>query len=779
MPIHDLWSYDHAVQGTTDLSVGTNTSTYQNNGPYNQYTNLPGFLYKNTYGSAPVGTDGFLALVSGTSGNAPALIVKYSDVQDWTNYSKYWVGFRTKFATQSPSSGHVFKLVDTMTWTNSLVLLTEADMTAAGATTGAEQYVEVFLDRINLLYEVWINGVKVKNGSIPAAAYPSTGYFVWGTINSAGTSGASRSFRDYYFVDVDPVQTPGRLGSIRSSLQPQPVGTTPSPLSPYNATLSSAQSKFGGSSLTIGSATNAAAATPDRPALRLGVSGDCTIECWVYWNGTGATPVVFGKTIGTPAPYAHLTYQASNSSWLLYTDSSTAVLTMAAGSIANTWVHMAVVKSGTTWTVYQNGVALGSVNNNGTLGNNASPFYVGNWGGLGNPWQGYIDEFRISNVARYTANFTPSAVPFTPDANTVALWHMDTLDSLGRIPDDTPQTAPSAVASAPNSTGYSAQLIGSAAQFTTLAKFGTACLTLGGSTGTAGSCAQIADTPNLRLTGDYTVEFFAFSPTLGGSQMYVNKGTNAYIFMSGTQLLVSLDPANSAVITVNNALKAGVWQHIALTRFGALVTLWVDGVAVGSATLYPVSSTFGNVSNPLQIGTWNNNTDLFQGYIDEFRISNVARYTAAFTPPSQAFVADANTVALLHFEAVTGGLVADDALTFAALEAQAFPSPPGLTPLVASSPTNDPMTVPFASTNFTGKCLAVDFRLAAKANNTPVSMSAALVQGSNNQALATQQFPDTSMNFGLRLGLQQTAPDGGAWTPAKINATSLTLTPNT
>jgi hypothetical protein len=302
---------------------------------------------------------------------------------------------------------------------------------------------------------------------------------------------------------------------------------------------------------------------------------------------------------------------------------------------------------------------------------------------------------------------------------------------------------------------------------------------LGGTTGTAGSCAQIPDAPYLRLTSDYTVEFFAFSPILAGAQMYVNKGTNAYFFMNSTSLQISLDPSNAAVITANSALKAGTWQHIALTRLGTLVTLWVDGVSVGTYNTLPASSNFGNVASPFQIGTWTNNTDLFQGNIDEFRVSNVARYTAAFTPPSQAFVADANTLVLLHFEAVTNNMVADDALTFSVLEQSSLPSPPGLVPLIASALTNDPMTVPFSSTAFTGKCLAVDFRLAAKASNNPVSMAAQLTQGSNNQALTTQQFPDTSMNFGRRLGLQQTAPDGGVWTPAKINATSLTLTPNT
>lgn len=40
-------------------------------------------------------------------------------------------------------------------------------------------------------------------------------------------------------------------------------------------------------------------------------------------------------------------------------------------------------------------------------------------------FNGLIDEVRISNVARYTASFAPSTVNFAPDANTVALYHLD------------------------------------------------------------------------------------------------------------------------------------------------------------------------------------------------------------------------------------------------------------------------------------------------------------------------------------------------------------------
>lgn len=41
------------------------------------------------------------------------------------------------------------------------------------------------------------------------------------------------------------------------------------------------------------------------------------------------------------------------------------------------------------------------------------------------PYAGWLDELRLSTVLRYTANFTPPAAPFTPDAATAALYHFD------------------------------------------------------------------------------------------------------------------------------------------------------------------------------------------------------------------------------------------------------------------------------------------------------------------------------------------------------------------
>ena len=91
------------------------------------------------------------------------------------------------------------------------------------------------------------------------------------------------------------------------------------------------------------------------------------------------------------------------------------------------WYHVAVSReSNGTRKIFVNGV-LASTNTSTTAPSNSNGiFAIGSAGSYkGEYFAGRIDEVRLSNTARYTANFTPSTTRFTGDANTVALYHLD------------------------------------------------------------------------------------------------------------------------------------------------------------------------------------------------------------------------------------------------------------------------------------------------------------------------------------------------------------------
>jgi hypothetical protein len=173
-----------------------------------------------------------------------------------------------------------------------------------------------------------------------------------------------------------------------------------------NAQISTTQSKFGGSSMYF-DGTGDYLKVPSSPNLALG-TGDFTVEFWAY----PTTFVNFSQWVSTRvADDASYWGIDSNSSGVFYFFTNGIVVQSSAQSL-NTWVHIAAVRSGTTFKLYINGVSAGSA----TLTNN---FLIANGLGVGagaNGAQtayGYIDDVRITRgYARYTSNFTPPTSAF-------------------------------------------------------------------------------------------------------------------------------------------------------------------------------------------------------------------------------------------------------------------------------------------------------------------------------------------------------------------------------
>jgi Concanavalin A-like lectin/glucanases superfamily len=103
----------------------------------------------------------------------------------------------------------------------------------------------------------------------------------------------------------------------------------------------------------------------------------------------------------------------------------------------STEYEIAASYDGTTVRLYINGTEVEGLAASGVeTPDTVTRFFIGRDDDIGQasnggyPFNGIIDEVRWSNTARYTgSSYSPSATPFTTDANTLGLWHLDALNS--------------------------------------------------------------------------------------------------------------------------------------------------------------------------------------------------------------------------------------------------------------------------------------------------------------------------------------------------------------
>lgn len=132
---------------------------------------------------------------------------------------------------------------------------------------------------------------------------------------------------------------------------------------------------------------------------------------------------------------------------------------------------------------------------------------------------------------------------------------------------------------------------------------------------------QVAGILNNLTGGDSS--FYPYNFGLNNGKLclygYTIAGTVAYVLFE------------VATLPLNN------WNFIAFQRNGSVITLYLNGIAVGNAALTPDISLYWDFS-PINIGAYNNGSYPFNGWIDDIRITKgVARYSANFTPPTEPF----------------------------------------------------------------------------------------------------------------------------------------------
>jgi hypothetical protein len=190
-------------------------------------------------------------------------------------------------------------------------------------------------------------------------------------------------------------------------------------------THSTTSSKIGSSSIKF---NNSGYLYPSNlSAFDFSGGGDLTIEFWFNKIGTssGSHHHMYGFDSGTDGYIAYRDQGSDDWQWNLGSQSLYASQVPSVG----TWYHLAVVRDGSNYRMYIDGVQSTSAAVSTTMGLPTDLRFgrgVATW--AAQYANMYIDEFRVSNNCRYPSGttFTPSTTAFTDDANTLLLIHSDT-----------------------------------------------------------------------------------------------------------------------------------------------------------------------------------------------------------------------------------------------------------------------------------------------------------------------------------------------------------------
>lgn len=266
---------------------------------------------------------------------------------------------------------------------------------------------------------LFVNGVRqtATGTSTLSTNTTGTGFFNIGRWNSGGAtngffgmiSGAAVTravkYRDGFPVPTEPVVATsettllltGNSGTIvDSSMQTIPVST--------GTKLSTTTKKYGAASLQFGSS-----AVIDTAMDNILVHDNLTIEFWLNTAADSSLQVICH--LGDKAvEAAGLEIGKGSVNRIYLSGTSGTVIGGTTGSlVGNTWTHVAAVKTGGSWYLYQDGnlVSSATVASMPIAGTMNSVRLGGKYGTASYRFTGFIDDFRITLGARYTGNFTP------------------------------------------------------------------------------------------------------------------------------------------------------------------------------------------------------------------------------------------------------------------------------------------------------------------------------------------------------------------------------------
>ena len=395
--------------------------------------------------------------------------------------------------------------------------------------------------------------------------------------------------------------------------------TMTEPFSPYDYQSYSASSNGGSVSFD---GTGDYLTIADDASFTIG-SGDFTAECWVYPTASPNQPLIFGQWSNPYSWAIQLSNDGNRYARMIFHDGNYQDTVTSTPVALNAWTHLAIVKSGSTATLYVNGVPVGT-DTVGTLTDASSALTLGALSSGGQTFQGNIANARlVVGTAVYTSNFTPPTAPLTAITNTELLINGTDAGIIDK-----------------SQSSRSVTLYSGAKSSTTQSKYLSSSIAFNGTS----DWLRVYSNETLEFSNkDFTIEGWMYCTDSSVTNYVLDARTSSTTGVSGIWLM------STRVIRIYNgglydsaAISASdlddQWLHFAVVRNGSTLQWYINGTASGSAHSVNNNSFFNQQGEHWAIGRNNfSASGYFNGYMSDLRFTKgLARYTSNFTPPTEA-----------------------------------------------------------------------------------------------------------------------------------------------
>jgi hypothetical protein len=535
---------------------------------------------------------------------------------------------------------------------------------------------------------------------------------------------------------------------------------------------------------------------PNNAAFELG-AGNFSYEAFVYATvatNTFAQGIIsYGIAGSTGSSTCTMDISSTGFLQLPYATGAAPTITDPTAFPLNQWVHCVACRSGSTLSLFVNGVRKATTTTSATVGTGGAMVIGGQWFANASTRQlqnGYISNVRVlKGASAYDATLSTLTVPtapLTPISNTSLL----TCQSNRFIDNGTAnsgQPFPITANGTPRVQAFQ--------PFSPTASYTTA---LYGGSGLFNGSTDFLTTPNNAAfvfgSGDFTIEawvyinsnveqYFYGRQTTGG--IGTSLGINASLKWTGN---VSLNGSSNTGIISSASSVPNTWTHIAFTRLSTTITLWINGVSAGTNTVAgalhdPATTVYiGELFPGLNFGFTN-------GYISNMRVvKGTAVYTGAFTPPTAPVTAITNTSLLLNFTnaGIYDAAAQNDVTTVGDAQASTTITAKWPPTSMKFDGSGDSLTMPLTpATTITSGNFTIEFWLNP---STVASASQAIVGTRENDGAATinwgiflqsnqlsfQAYSTTGVNMGVLS--HQTTLSAGTWYYCALTRNGSTFT---